>query len=216
MVHWPSGFSDGWQVTCAAALTGVVAQARTCDRKTVCWSSLGIGVTDARRGAYSLDLACRLVGYHRLDRGGVFLNRFYVKASREIALVRTGLGGQRVVLDGGVLGLPIVHKVSEINMRTVRLEVERAGERSIITQDRLRIDATAEFYVTGRADGAGGRDGGAGTGQQGLSCSRSRRYSRRQAGRCAAQHCRAIHNGFTAGQSRQICRRGRCGASGAG
>ena len=76
-----------------------------------------------------------------------FLNRFYVKASREIALVRTGLGGQRVVLDGGVLGLPIVHKVSEINMRTVRLEVERAGERSIITQDRLRIDATAEFYV---------------------------------------------------------------------
>jgi flotillin len=77
----------------------------------------------------------------------LFLNRFYVKASREIALVRTGLGGQRVVLDGGVLGLPTLHKVSEINMRTVRLEVERAGERSIITQDRLRIDATAEFYV---------------------------------------------------------------------
>jgi len=77
----------------------------------------------------------------------LFLNRFYVKASREIALVRTGFGGQRVVLDGGVLSLPIVHKVSEINMRTARLEVERAGERSIITQDRLRIDATAEFYV---------------------------------------------------------------------
>jgi flotillin len=77
----------------------------------------------------------------------LFLNRFFVKASREIALIRTGLGGQRVVLDGGVISLPIVHKVSEINMRTVRLEVERAGERSIITQDRLRIDATAEFYV---------------------------------------------------------------------
>lgn len=77
----------------------------------------------------------------------LFLNRFYVKASREVALVRTGLGGQRVVLDGGVLSLPIVHKVAEINMRTVRLEAVRAGERSIITQDRLRIDATAEFYV---------------------------------------------------------------------
>ncbi|MBY0380645.1 MAG: hypothetical protein K2W78_01830 [Xanthobacteraceae bacterium] len=77
----------------------------------------------------------------------LFLNRFYIKASREVALVRTGLGGQRVVLDGGVLSLPIVHKVAEINMRTVRLEVERRGERSIITQDRLRIDATAEFYV---------------------------------------------------------------------
>jgi len=77
----------------------------------------------------------------------LFLNRFYAKASREVALVRTGLGGQRVVLDGGVLSLPIVHKVAEINMRTVRLEVERAGERSIITQDRLRVDATAEFHV---------------------------------------------------------------------
>jgi uncharacterized membrane protein YqiK len=76
-----------------------------------------------------------------------FLNRFYVKASREVALVRTGLGGQRVVLDSGVLSLPIVHKVSEINMRTVRLEVERTGESSIITQDRLRIDVTAEFHV---------------------------------------------------------------------
>lgn len=77
----------------------------------------------------------------------LFLNRFYIKASREIAIVRTGLGGQRVVLDGGVVSLPIIHRVSEINMRTARLEVERAGERSIITQDRLRIDATAEFYV---------------------------------------------------------------------
>jgi uncharacterized membrane protein YqiK len=77
----------------------------------------------------------------------LFLNRFYVKASREVALLRTGLGGQRVVLDGGVLSLPILHKVAEINMRTVRLEVERAGERSIITQDRLRVDATAEFHV---------------------------------------------------------------------
>lgn len=77
----------------------------------------------------------------------LFLNRFYVKASRETAIVRTGLGGQRIVLDGGVLSLPIVHRVAEINMRTVRLEVERIGEKSIITQDRLRIDATAEFYV---------------------------------------------------------------------
>ncbi len=77
----------------------------------------------------------------------LFLNRFYVKASRELALVRTGLGGQRVVLDGGVINLPIVHRTAEVNIMTQRLEVERVGERSIITQDRLRIDATAEFYV---------------------------------------------------------------------
>ena len=77
----------------------------------------------------------------------LFLNRFYVKATRETALVRTGLGGQRVVLDGGALALPILHRVAEVNMKTMRLEVERTGETSIITKDRLRIDATAEFYV---------------------------------------------------------------------
>ena len=77
----------------------------------------------------------------------LFLNRFYVKATRETALVRTGLGGQRVILDGGALGLPIVHRIAEVNMKTMRLEVERTGEKSIITKDRLRIDATAEFYV---------------------------------------------------------------------
>jgi flotillin len=88
-----------------------------------------------------------IIGLAILLMAVLFLNRFYAKASREVALVRTGLGGQRVVLDGGVLSLPIVHKVAEINMRTVRLEVERAGERSIITQDRLRVDATAEFHV---------------------------------------------------------------------
>ncbi|MEM6973151.1 MAG: flotillin domain-containing protein [Pseudomonadota bacterium] len=77
----------------------------------------------------------------------LLLNRFYIKASREVALVRTGRGGQRVVLDGGVFSLPFLNRTAEVNMRTMRLEVERAGETSIITQDRLRIDATAEFYV---------------------------------------------------------------------
>ena len=54
--------------------------------------------------------------------GVVFLNRYYRKATREVALVRTGLSGQRVVLDGGCLALPFLHKVSEINMRTTKLE----------------------------------------------------------------------------------------------
>ena len=45
-----------------------------------------------------------------------FLHRFYAKANREIALVRTGLGGQKVVLDGGCLALPLLHKVAEVNL----------------------------------------------------------------------------------------------------
>ncbi len=77
----------------------------------------------------------------------LFLNRYYRKATREVALIRTGAGGQRVVLDGGCLALPFLHKVSDVNMRTTRLEIERLGPKSIITRDRLRVDVAAEFYV---------------------------------------------------------------------
>ena len=80
-----------------------------------------------------------------------FFHRFYAKANREIALVRTGLGGQKVVLDGGCLALPFLHKVAEVNMRTSKLEIERIGPASVITADRLRVDVGAEFYVRVRA-----------------------------------------------------------------
>ncbi|NKC11480.1 MAG: flotillin [Gammaproteobacteria bacterium] len=85
----------------------------------------------------------------------VLLNRYYRKATREVALVRTGAGGQRVVLDGGCIALPFLHKVTEINMRTSKLEIDRAGEKSIITLDRLRVDAGVEFYVRVQGDADG-------------------------------------------------------------
>ena len=77
----------------------------------------------------------------------LFLNRYYRKASREISVVRTGQGGQKVVLDGGCLALPFLHKVAEVNMRTSKLDIERAGSKSMITKNRLRVDVAAEFYV---------------------------------------------------------------------
>lgn len=77
----------------------------------------------------------------------LFLNRFYKKATREVALVRTGAGGQQVVLNGGCIAVPFLHKVSEVNMKTTGLEIERLGPKSMITKDRLRVDAGVEFYI---------------------------------------------------------------------
>lgn len=77
----------------------------------------------------------------------LFLNRYYRKASRETSVVRTGQGGQKVVLDGGCLALPFLHKVAEVNMRTSKLDIERVGSKSMITKNRLRVDVAAEFYV---------------------------------------------------------------------
>lgn len=80
----------------------------------------------------------------------LFLNRYFRKATREVALVRTGQGGQKIVLDGGCIAVPFLHKISEINMRTTKLEIERVGPKSVITKDRLRVDVGAEFYVRDR------------------------------------------------------------------
>lgn len=76
-----------------------------------------------------------------------FLNRFYRKSSRDVALIRTGFGGQKIIISGGCLALPFLHRVDEVNMRTVRIEVKRTGEKSLITEDRMRVDAELEFYI---------------------------------------------------------------------
>ncbi|MDE0695690.1 MAG: SPFH domain-containing protein [Boseongicola sp.] len=80
------------------------------------------------------------------------LARLYRKATRETSLIRTGLGGQRVIMAGGAIALPYFHEVTEVNMRTLRLEVKRSGEDSLITKDRLRVDIGASFSVAVDAD----------------------------------------------------------------
>lgn len=75
------------------------------------------------------------------------LHWLYLRSSKERAFVRTGLGGQKVVLDGGAFVLPIVHDVIPVNMNTLRLEVMRGRDKALITKDRMRVDVIAEFYV---------------------------------------------------------------------
>jgi uncharacterized membrane protein YqiK len=71
----------------------------------------------------------------------------YLRSSKERAFVRTGMGGQKVVMNGGAFVLPIVHDVIPVNMNTLRLEVSRGREKALITRDRMRVDVIAEFYV---------------------------------------------------------------------
>ena len=78
----------------------------------------------------------------------VLVAYFNQRSSRETSLIRTGIGGRKVALDGSLLAIPYFHDVSRVNMQTLRLEVRRTGESSIITKDRLRVDVGAEFYVS--------------------------------------------------------------------
>lgn len=75
------------------------------------------------------------------------LSRFYRRASKEVAFVRTGMGGEKVILDGGGLKWPVFHEIILVNMRTLRLQVDRKNEEGLITADRMRVDVTAEFYL---------------------------------------------------------------------
>lgn len=78
---------------------------------------------------------------------GLILARMYRRASKETSYVRTGFGGQRVIMNGGALVFPVLHETIPVNMNTLRLEVRRANQQALITKDRMRVDVLAEFYV---------------------------------------------------------------------
>ncbi len=78
---------------------------------------------------------------------GAMIAKLYRKANPERALMRTGLGGGKVITDGGTLVLPFLQQITEINLQTLRLEVQRRNQDALITRDRLRVDVRAEFYV---------------------------------------------------------------------
>ncbi|MGE0050862.1 MAG: flotillin domain-containing protein [Arcobacter sp.] len=78
---------------------------------------------------------------------GLIFTRLYKRASKETSFVRTGLGGEKVIMNGGAIVLPILHETIPVNMNTLRLAVERANEQALITKDRMRVDVLAEFYV---------------------------------------------------------------------
>lgn len=75
------------------------------------------------------------------------LHWLYRRSTKDVSFVRTGFGGEKVVMGGGALVLPILHDITEVNMNTLRLEVTRAREKSLITKDRMRVELTVEFYV---------------------------------------------------------------------
>lgn len=78
---------------------------------------------------------------------GLIIARLYRRSSKEISFVRTGWGGEKVILGGGALVLPVLHEIIPVNMNTLRLEVRRADDQALITRDRMRVDVMAEFYV---------------------------------------------------------------------
>ena len=79
--------------------------------------------------------------------GVYLLHWLYRHSSKDQAFVRTGSGGEKVVMGGGALVIPIIHDITLVNMNALPIEIKRAGETSLITRNKMRVDAVAEFSV---------------------------------------------------------------------
>jgi len=82
----------------------------------------------------------------------LFFLALYVKTPPNMAFVRSGLGGKKVVVDSGAIVLPVVHTLQWISLETLKLEVIKAQKEAFITKDRFRVDIGAEFYLRVAAD----------------------------------------------------------------
>ena len=92
------------------------------------------------------------------------VNWLYRRSSKEVSFVRTGLMGERVVINGGAFVLPIIHDITPVNMNVLQMSVARAKDDALSTKDRMRVDIDADFYVrvapTQGSRRAGRRDAG--------------------------------------------------------
>jgi uncharacterized membrane protein YqiK len=81
-----------------------------------------------------------------------FIRSFYRRSSKEIAFVRTGLGGQKVIIDGAAFVFPIFHDVTDVHLNTLRLSVVCDKEQALISKDRMRVDVAVDFYIRVRKE----------------------------------------------------------------
>lgn len=78
---------------------------------------------------------------------GLMMKRFYQRAAADEGLVRTGAGGTKVVIGGGMLCLPVLHQVMRVSLRTITLTVERFGDAALVTADKIKACCTMELYI---------------------------------------------------------------------
>src|SRR5262245_21941356 len=75
------------------------------------------------------------------------LTWLYRRSTKEVAFVRTGFLGEKVVVNGGAFVIPVLHEITPVNMNVMRIEVRREHEMALITKNRMRVDLVGEFFV---------------------------------------------------------------------
>ena len=72
---------------------------------------------------------------------------FYRRANKQMSFVRTGMGGEKVILNNGSMVLPLFHNMIKVNMKTIEIPIKRIKDNALITSDNLRVDIIAHYFV---------------------------------------------------------------------
>jgi uncharacterized membrane protein YqiK len=75
------------------------------------------------------------------------LRWLYRRSTKDTAFVRTGFGGEKVVVNGGAFVIPVLHETTPVNMNVMRIEVARRDKNALTTKNKMRVDMNAEFFV---------------------------------------------------------------------
>lgn len=83
---------------------------------------------------------------------GLIFSSLYVRARGNLAYVKTGKGGLRVIKDHGSIVIGFLHEIIPVSLETMKIIVTRDKRDSLITLDKLRAEVVAEFYIRVKAD----------------------------------------------------------------
>ena len=94
------------------------------------------------------------VGLFLIIIAGIALifSSLYIRARGNLAYVKTGKGGLRVIKDHGSIVIGFLHEVIPVSLETMKIIVTRDKRDSLITLDKLRAEVVAEFYIRVKAD----------------------------------------------------------------
>ncbi|MCU0711403.1 MAG: flotillin family protein [Pirellula sp.] len=74
-------------------------------------------------------------------------SNFYVKVGPDEAIVRTGYGGIKVVIDGGTIVVPVLHRYEKMDLTLKSFEIAREGSEGLICKDNIRADIKTAFFI---------------------------------------------------------------------
>lgn len=77
----------------------------------------------------------------------IVASKFYIKVGPDEAIVKTGMGGMNVVIDGGALVWPVVHRYEKMDLTLKSFEIAREGSEGLICKDNIRADIKTAFFI---------------------------------------------------------------------